>query len=302
MLKRLWAYLKEMYPVLPRLAVAAGVFFGIYLLILLNYGVTALSVGLPEITGVFTIFCFLLSLRIADDFKDYETDKELPPPYCQRPLPSGRVYKKDLLVMLVVLDAIALALNILFMNNFWFFLAMCLYGALTYFWFFQRTRMQKSLPMALVSHNPVQLFVNAYVASFTCIKYGLDWRSWVVALAVLALYLPGLTWEVGRKIKAPEEENEYTTYSKLFGYKKASYFVLIVILVTIAINAILIAGLDRVAVAVLALLALWVAGRFIRFIKDPTRSKIIDTVMAYTYVQEAIVLLAALLYLWVGKL
>ena len=43
-------------------------------------------------------------------------------------------------------------------------------------------------------------------------------------------------WEVSRKIRAPKDETEYVTYSKLFGYRKATNFVLIVTLIDIATN------------------------------------------------------------------
>ena len=30
-------------------------------------------------------------------------------------------------------------------------------------WFFQRSKIQPSLPLALITHNPVQLIVNTYI-------------------------------------------------------------------------------------------------------------------------------------------
>ena len=42
-----------------------------------------------------------------------------------------------------------------------------------------------------------------------------------------------MIWEVSRKIRAPKDENDYTTYSKLFGYKKSTKFVLIVTIIDI---------------------------------------------------------------------
>ena len=61
--------------------------------VLLIADADGLNVGIQEIVGCITIFTFLLSLRIADDFKDYKTDIKLFP---DRPLPSGRVKKTDL--------------------------------------------------------------------------------------------------------------------------------------------------------------------------------------------------------------
>ena len=90
MFKRLAVYYKEMFPLLPRFFVAAIMFFEIYFVLLLNDGVTTFHFDHQELIGIFTIFVFLMILRIADDFKDYEPDRRLFP---HRALPSGRVKK-----------------------------------------------------------------------------------------------------------------------------------------------------------------------------------------------------------------
>ena len=92
MLKRLHIYFKERYPLIPRLMLGFIVFLEIYFIVLLNNDVTDFNFGIQEIIGGFTVFAFLLWLRVADDFKDFETDKKLFP---ERPLPSGRTEKKD---------------------------------------------------------------------------------------------------------------------------------------------------------------------------------------------------------------
>lgn len=93
MLKRLGIYFKEMYPLIPRLLVGLIMFFEIYFIILLNFGITDFKITGQEFIGSFTVFAFLLMLRIADDFKDYELDCRL---FKDRPLPSGRVKKRTL--------------------------------------------------------------------------------------------------------------------------------------------------------------------------------------------------------------
>ena len=87
MLKRISIYLKEMYPVIPRLILGFIVFLEIHFIILLNNGITNFNLGIQEIVGGFTVFSFLLLLRIADDFKDYELDCRL---FKERPLPSRK--------------------------------------------------------------------------------------------------------------------------------------------------------------------------------------------------------------------
>ena len=77
MIKRLNIYFKEMYPIIPRLLLATIVFLEIYFIVLLNNGITTFNIGIQEIVGAITVFSFVLWLRVADDLKDYETDKKL---------------------------------------------------------------------------------------------------------------------------------------------------------------------------------------------------------------------------------
>ena len=100
MCRRLSIYLKEMYPILPRFALGLIIFGEIHFIILLNAGIRDFRLGLQELIGGFTVFSFLLWLRIADDFKDYELDCRL---FAHRPLPSGRVNKKELVIFVSIL-------------------------------------------------------------------------------------------------------------------------------------------------------------------------------------------------------
>ena len=114
MLKRLNIYFKERYPIIPRLVLGLIVFLEIYFIVLLNNGVIKFKIGIQEIVGSFTVFAFLFWLRVADDLKDYETDKKL---FKERPLPSGRVKIKDVVIVCTIIQAMAIILNLIFMNN-----------------------------------------------------------------------------------------------------------------------------------------------------------------------------------------
>ena len=123
-----------------------------------------------------------------------------------------------------------------------------------------------------------------------------------IVLALLTLYFPALIWEIARKIKAPEDENEYTTYSKLFGYKKPIKFIMILTWVDIFTNFVLVWSLNKISVAILAVIVIWMTVQFVKFMKDPTQFKIVDKVEKYTYVQESIMLLTVAVYLLVGEI
>ncbi len=293
-LKRLNVYFKEMYPIIPRLGLGFIVALEIYFIVLLNQGVTSFSLGIQEVVLGFTVFSFLCWLRIADDFKDYELDCRL---FAHRPLPSGRVTKKDLRIFATILITVTLMLNLIFMNNFLFCLILYTYGSLMAVWFFQKYKIQKSLPMALITHNPVQMIMNIYIISFTIIKYNLEIFTLHNIMALFTLYFPALIWEVSRKIRAPKDETEYVTYSKLFGYKKAVNFVFIVTWMDIITNFILVWNLSKVSVLALLINVLWMSWVFIDYKKDPERYKLVDKVERYTFIQEGMMLLTVAVYL-----
>lgn len=299
MLKRLSVYFREMYPLLPRFVLGLIIFGEIHFIILLNHGVRSFRLGIQELIGSFTIFSFLLWLRIADDFKDYELDCRL---FSHRPLPSGRVYKKDLAVFVTLLILVTVCLNLFFMNNFGFFLFLYIYGTLISLWFFHKKKIQKSLPLALITHNPVQMILNLYIISFTCIKYHIPMFTWINFLAAWTLYFPALIWEISRKIRAPEAETEYVTYSSLFGYQKATRFVLILTWADIMTNFLLVWNLNRIAVLLLLLNVLWMTWKFLQFLEDPSRFPLVDKVERYTYIQESLMLLTIPVYLLFGRI
>ena len=299
MLKRLNIYFKEMYPILPRLGLGYLIAGEIYFIILLNHGVTHFNLGIQEIICGFTVFSFLCWLRIADDFKDYELDCRL---FADRPLPSGRVTKKDLKIFLCILIPVTLLLNLIFMNNFLFCAILYTYGSLMAIWFFQKYKIQKSLPLALVTHNPVQFFINIYIISFTVIKYNLKAVDLINVFACFTLYFPALYWEVSRKIRAPEDETEYVTYSMLCGYKKATNFVMFVILIDIMTNFVLVWNLNKISVLVLACLVGWICWTCQRFKQDPKAFKLVTKVEHYSYLQELTMIATVVVYLLVGKI
>lgn len=296
MIKRWFTYLHEMYPPLARLVVAAVMTAVVYGLMLLELAPTArVRLGWGEAITVLTVFFFLMLLRIADDLKDTETDARLFP---ERPIPAGRVTVRDLGWLAALGVVLSLALNWP-MPNHAFFAALYGYGALMSVWFFQRKRIQPSLVLALITHNPVQILVNAYVLSFVCAKYDLPLVTWFGAGVVVAFYLPAMIWELGRKIKAPSEETAYVTYSKLFGTARAAWFVVGLSWLDAAINIALMAHLTPWAWGLLVCpLGFSVAASW--YLKAPVGRSFKRVTEAYLYAYEPLVL-ALIAALFVGR-
>lgn len=294
MLKRMNIYFKEMFPLLPRLFLGFLLFFEIYFLIILTNSKSTFSIGLPEIAGSITIFLFFMFLRIADDLKDKETDSRLFP---ERAFPSGRVKEKDLIFTLVIILVLLVALNLIFMNNLQYFALLMGYGALMSVWFFKKAKIQSSLPLALVTHNPVQLIINLYIITFACIKYDIPIFSFNNLVVLFTLYWPGLVWEISRKIRAPKDETEYTTYSKLFGYKKATRFVLLVMFLDMLTSSLLVYKLLPYAVVTVIVSYCWLCKKCYDFMKRPEQFKLVKKVELYEYVTEGTMVIIEFIFI-----
>ena len=169
-------------------------------------------------------------------------------------------------------------------------------------WFFQKHKIAKSLPLALVTHNPVQIILNIYVISYAIMKYKLPIFDITNLMAVMTLYFPALIWEISRKIRAPKEETEYVTYSKLFGYKKCVNFVFILTWLDILTNIVLVWNLNKISVVALLANTVWCSMKFIEYKKDPGKYRIVSKVERYTYIQECMMIATIVIYLIIGKI
>ena len=67
-------------------------------------------------------------------------------------------------------------------------------------------------------------------------------------------------------------------------------------------NFILVWNLNKISIVVLFILVSWMTYKFIDFIKDPNRYKIVNKVEIYTYFQESTMLLTVVIYLLFGKI
>ena len=76
----------------------------------------------------------------------------------------------------------------------------------------------------------------------------------------------------------------------------------IVTIVDIITNFILVWNLNKISVGVLFLLVSWMTWKFIQFMKNPERFKIVKKVELYTYLQESTMLLTIVCFLIFGKI
>lgn len=232
MFKRLLVYLNEMFPITAFVGsvISAVAVELVYLRLYDVKGSWNLQLFLP---GLVLTFISLL-IRIMDEFKDYEDDlKNFP----DRPLPSGKVEKRDLkflggfcVFMVLFLSSTSGTLLV------WAFITLIFTGLMLK-WFFIEDIMRKNLPLAFITHHPIVLFNFIYlILACQQMNPAVGSEKWHYILPLCLIYT---NWEVMRKIRAPEQETQYTTYSKIMGPRPA-------ILTALFLQAVFISSVVRI--------------------------------------------------------
>ena len=224
-LGRTGCYIREMFP--PALCVPAGLgqFAAMYFSMQALDLTGPLWITLRSVAGALTTLLFLLLLRVYDDLKDAESDVGYAtigdPRYADRAIVAGRVRLSDVGALRSNLVALLVAINlplgfplplIVFASVlalFWF----------SYHWFFWPA-IRHNLLLAFATHNaPLSLALSSYAAAVAIRDFGMTRHFGMLSILMLGLWLPISSWEVSRKIRHPNEETEYVTYTKLLGYR-----------------------------------------------------------------------------------
>ena len=214
MIKRIGIYLNEMFP-LSAFIGSILTAIAIQLIYLRLFDIRPNSF-LPLIVPALVLTCVSLLIRIMDEFKDYEDDLTNFP---TRPLPSGKVLKSDLVYLGMFCVFMVVFLSLSSMTLLIWGVITLIFTGLMLKWFFIEEIMRKNLPLAFITHHPIVIFNFIYLVLACMESY--PKATWHEALYVLPIALIFTNWEVIRKIRAPEQETSYTTYSKIFGPRPA---------------------------------------------------------------------------------
>jgi heme O synthase-like polyprenyltransferase len=274
MINRWLAYLNEMFPLQRNIPVSFIAFFATYYFAESVIGETGFYFDYTLILGAISYGLFWLFLRALDELKDYEIDKKL---FRDRPLITGLVTLRDIKVLATVIGLLLVAINLFLAKVHIVFFSIAFIYCLLMFKFFFYPRIAKSLTLAVITHNPIVPITQLYIMSFIFYRYGIDVFGFDLALMILLFWLPWLNWEISRKIRAPQEEDEYETYSQIFGFRWACFVVLFLSLTTLIIlwYFVLIFDMNIVTGVLLTLTFGYFAARTIMFLLKPTleRSK-----------------------------
>jgi 4-hydroxybenzoate polyprenyltransferase len=278
-LGRWWVYQRERFPVLAHGILIAAFSSSAVCFSTQLRGRTELPALLTLVVAFGTAFLFFLQLRIADEFKDFEEDTRYRP---YRAVPRGLVSLRELGILGVAAAMIQLLLGLALDPSLLLLLAVAwTYLALMSKEFFVREWLKRHPVPYLISHMVIIPLVDFYATA--C-----DWwpagngpplgLGWFLA----ASYCNGIVIEIGRKVRAPaDEETGVNTYSTLWGPRAAVYVWLGALLTTAVCAVLAAAQIDFLIPVAVVLATLFLTAGMVawRFLSAPTtrRAKRIET-------------------------
>lgn len=219
--RRWWTYQRERFPVLAHGPLIAAFSLSSVCYSSLVRGNAAIPGPGPLLVAFVSAFLFFLQLRILDEFKDQEEDARFRP---YRPVPRGLVTLRELgaigvagaliqLALALWLDAEALLPLLILV---WLYLALMARE------FFAGEWLRARPAVYMASHLLILPLIDLYATA--C-----DWRvaganpPHALAWLLLISLLNGVVLEVGRKMRAPgDEEPGVETYTRLWGRRMAN--------------------------------------------------------------------------------
>lgn len=264
--RRWWIYQRERFPVFAHGALIAAFSASAVCYSALVRG--ADSVAAASLVVAFgTAFLFFLQLRIADEFKDFEEDAKYRP---YRPVPRGLVTLRELGVLGAIAAALQLALALGFDARLaWLLAGVLAYLALMSVEFFVGAWLRRQPFLYMASHMAIMPLIDFYATACDWLPAGAGVPPGLVWFLLIS-YFNGIVIEVGRKIRAPaDEERGVETYSAVWGPRRAvaAWLAAMALCAAFAIAAARQIGFVAPVVAVLAIfavLAVLVAARYLR--------------------------------------
>ena len=216
---RWWVYQRERFPLAAHGPLVAAFTFSA----VAYAGFLGGDFGLPSLASFAAAFSisllFFLELRIADEFKDFEDDSRYRP---YRPVPRGLVTLRELAwvafgaMTLQAIIALTFAPRLLaFIAVTWAYLALMTKEFFVSDWL-------KARPIAyLLSHMVIMVLINLTATACQWLPASGAMPSGIAWFLGMS-YFNGVVVEVGRKLRAPEDEEQgVETYTSLFGPRRA---------------------------------------------------------------------------------
>jgi 4-hydroxybenzoate polyprenyltransferase len=264
---RWWVYQRERFPLAGHGPLIAAFSFSALSFSSMLRGEESLPDPRAIVVAFVTSLIFFLQLRIADEFKDFDEDLRFRP---YRPVQRGLVRLRELGVVFALGALVQLALALWLSPRLVLLLvAVWTYLALMSKEFFARAWLKARPITYMWTHMAIVPMVDFYATACDWWVQGTSpppGLSWFVVVS----FLNGFVIEIGRKVRAPADEEEgVQTYSVLWGRATALAVWLGMLSLTAACALVAARSIGFVApaavlFAALLVVACLVAGRFWR--------------------------------------
>lgn len=293
-LRRIGIYFRMMFPLHVN-GVAAVLMFCSFTC-MIQYAGTGRVVVYPR--AWFGLVSFLLCLllpRIFDELKDEGVDDALFP---DRPLVTGAVRYADIKVLALVCFWIVIALNLgkgIATSGFMLYFG---YLILSWQWWLFPKQVSESYWLLSITHQPLIPLLYGYIYTVYLYVSG-DRAEWGLFAGLCAIYtVPMLAWEIARKVRAPEDEDQYLTYTRRWGTRKAPLVALAHLAATTVALVVwgLLFHLSPLFIAGVILLSLASSFAILRFVLNPvSRTNLVKpAVEGFIIISQIAILLEAL--------
>jgi hypothetical protein len=270
---RWWTYQQERFPIGQH-----GLLIAVFSTAAVGYSYRLRQVGSPFnsigaiVIAFVTLFLFFLQLRIADEFKDAAEDAKY---RSYRPVPRGLVTLRELGLVAVASAFIQQGLA--------FVMGLPLVLLLIAVWgYMLLMRQEFFVPQWLKAHPLIYLLSHALIMPLMALyATACDWATAEgtapaeIGYFLLVSFFTSLMIELGRKIRAPEdEESGVETYSALWGQARAGIAWLITV-ATLGLTALVAAVPVQSVVPIAGTVAVLLVGSALitwRFVIRPVRA------------------------------
>ncbi len=236
---RIGSYLNAQFPPVVYILLGSASFASTHFGLQALAGDGVLRVTWRMVAGAATVVLIMLLMRVYDELKDVDDDRRLAaagdPKYLERPIVTGLVREDDLRALRWVVTLLLAAINFP-LGVPWplaAFGVVMLYAWLTYRWFFWPA-VKRHLLLAFATHNPLGLVVSGYVTAVYVADFGADGLSGWAFVLIVGLWTPLGAWETSRKLRHPDDETDYATYSKVLGPRVAGVIPIVLVAASVA--------------------------------------------------------------------
>mgnify|MGYP003666823639 FL=1 len=270
-LKRLCIYQKERFPIIITLIATLAFTFSAISYSRLSRGAEGFVAWDTYLIGCFAAFTLFFLVRVFDEFKDKEDDainrKYLP-------VPRGLIKLKELRVLGIAIVVVQVAVITIFQTKMlYIYLVVLAFLCLMGVEFFVPKFLKPRQIIYITSHLFIFPLLDLYSSGLDWLLAGQQPHVGLVFFFIVS-YLDGLLVEFGRKMRAPEDEEEnVVSYTGMWGVKGAISVWVSTLFVTLifAILAAQYAGYGKIAFIVLGSLAFITLIPAILFLKNPNK-------------------------------